>query len=149
MDSRSTHLKGARWEKYQSRRPWGSSAAAVLRAQSRAAGAVQGAVGGADADKPVVTSFVILRSPLLNEGDLSLKVLVLVINVALAYTAVPLLRRRRRRRRRRRYGHGGGGSGCSILALRRSPVNRSFASLSFRALRVIPAEWAWWWWFWL
>jgi hypothetical protein len=148
MDSRSTHLKGARWEKYQSRRPWGSSAAAVLRAQSRAAGAVQGAVGGADADKPVVTSFVILRSPLLNEGDLSLKVLVLVINVALAYTAVPLLRRRRRRRRRR-YGHGGGGSGCSILALRRSPVNRSFASLSFRALRVIPAEWAWWWWFWL
>jgi hypothetical protein len=33
----------------------GSSAATVLRAQSRAAGAVQGAAGGADADKPVVT----------------------------------------------------------------------------------------------
>ena len=44
---------------------------------------------------------IILRSPLLNECELSLKVLVLVINVALAYTAVPLLRRRRRRRRRR------------------------------------------------
>ena len=42
-------------EKSQSKRPWGSSAAAVLRAQSRAAGAVQGAAGGADADKPVVT----------------------------------------------------------------------------------------------
>ena len=41
-------------EKHQSKRPWGSSAAAVLRAQSRAAGAVQGAVGGADTDKPVV-----------------------------------------------------------------------------------------------
>ena len=57
------------------------------------------------------------------------------------------MRRRRRRRRRRRarkryghggrarkrYGHGGGGSGCcSILALRKSSSNCSFASLSFR-----------------
>ena len=33
----------------------GSSAAVVLRAQSRAAGALQGAARGADADKPVVT----------------------------------------------------------------------------------------------
>jgi hypothetical protein len=94
---------------------------------------------------------VILRSLLLSECELSLKVLVLVINVALVYTAVPLLRRRkrkRRRRKRRRYGHGGGGSGCSILALRKSrPVNRSSASLSFRALRVIRAQWAWWWWY--
>ena len=38
---------------------------------------------------------MILRFLLLNECELSLKVLVLVINaVALAYTAVPLLRRR-------------------------------------------------------
>jgi membrane protein implicated in regulation of membrane protease activity len=53
---------------------------------------------------------VILRFLLLNECELSLKVLVLVINVALAYTAVPLLRRRRRRRRRRAR-RGGGGRG--------------------------------------
>ena len=33
----------------------GSSAATVLRARSRAAGAVQGTAGGADADKPAVT----------------------------------------------------------------------------------------------
>ena len=39
---------------------------------------------------PLWPSFVILRSLLLSECELSLKVLVLVINVALAYTAVPL-----------------------------------------------------------
>ena len=87
------------------------------------------------------------RFLLVNECELSMKVLVLVINVALAYTAVPLLRRRRvhtdvpllrrrrvlgrrvlRRRRRRRR--------------KRRARSPSFASLSFRAL---PAQWAWWW----
>ena len=52
-------------EKSQSKRPWGSSAAAILRAQRRAAGAgaVQGAARRADADKPVVT---VVCDPLLS-----------------------------------------------------------------------------------
>ena len=80
---------------------------------------------------------MLLRFLLVNECELSMKVLVLVINVALAYTAVPLLRRRRVHtdvpllRRRRVLGR--------RVLRRRRRRRSSFASLSFRAL---PAQWA-------
>ena len=105
MDSRNTHLKGTRW-KNLSRNVHGE---VVLRQYSEHNAEQQEQEQYKEPhEEPMLTSplwpsFVILRFLLLNECELSLKVLVLVINVALAYTAVPLLRRRRRRRR---------GSGC-------------------------------------
>ena len=93
MDSRNIHLKGARWKNI-SRDVHGE---VVLRQYSEHKAEQQEQYKELQVEAMLTSllwpSFVILRFLLLNECELSLKVLVVVINVALAYTALPSLTR--------------------------------------------------------